>query len=107
MRKHPLHAALLLAAFALAAAAPAQAGDLVGHFGPDEVRLTSQPCTDASTIARIKPEELQAFHRATGLVDGKRFAGCWRNAGSVALIVWEDGDQGAVLFSQLRPALGI
>lgn len=100
--KRTLTACAVLVALGMAAA-PAIAGDLVARQGSDEAVLYEGPCVHEATLAQI-PLQLQGdFHRAAGRFNGQVFTGCWRAQGSVAHLVWEDGDQGIVPFAETRP----
>ena len=89
------------------AAGPAVAGDMIARQGADEVRLFDSPCVSVETMVRIDPQERDQYRKAQGLFQGQRFFGCWRKNGSIAQILWEDGDQGIVPFVELKPLLEI
>ena len=95
---------VLLCAAALAAA-PAMAQDLVARQGNDIVRLADGPCTSEQVLARLQPELQSRFKAARAVVEGRTFEACWRRSGNAALLLYEDGDQGIVPLSDLKPAL--
>lgn len=99
--------AIALLGALLLAGGGAGAKDLVAREGSDEVRLSDEPCTDAATLAQIPPQLHGDFSKASGRMAGQDYQGCWRRAGSAAHIVWQDGDQGLVPFSVLRPAFNL
>ena len=87
------------------AAAPAMAGDLVGRQGGDTVRLADGPCTSERVLGMLEPQLHSQFKAATAVVQGNNFAACWRKTGAVAHLLYEDGDQGIVPMSDLKPEL--
>jgi hypothetical protein len=95
---------VLLCAAALAAA-PAMAQDLVARQGNNIVRLTDGPCTSEPVLARLQPEFRSGFKAALAVVEGRTFEACWRRTGNVAHLLYEDGDQGIVPLSDLKPDL--
>ena len=95
---------VLLCAAALATA-PAMAQDLVARQGNDTVRLADGPCTSEPVLARLRPEIQAQFKAALAVVEGRTFEACWRPAGNVAHLLYEDGDQGLVPLADLKPDL--
>jgi hypothetical protein len=87
------------------AAAPAMAGNLVARQGSDTVRLADEPCTSELVLVRLAPQLHSQFRAALATVEGRTFAGCWRKAGNAAHVLYEDGDQGLVPLSDLKPEL--
>jgi len=87
------------------AAAPALAGNLVAHEGGDTVRLADGPCTSEPVLNLLQPELHADYKAATATVQGRTFAGCWRQAGNVAHLVYEDGDEGIIPIADLKPEL--
>jgi hypothetical protein len=87
------------------AAAPAMAGDLVARQGGDTVRLADGPCTSERVLAMLEPQLHSQFKAATAVVQGNNFAACWRKTGAAAHLLYEDGDQGIVPMSDLKPEL--
>lgn len=87
------------------AAAPAFAQDLVARQGNDTVRLADAPCTSEQVLARIEPALRPKFRAAMAVVEGHSFEACWLSAGDVAHLLYEDGDQGIVPLSDLKPDL--
>lgn len=98
--------ALLLVAVLLAAG-PAVAGDLVARVGNDSVRLTEAPCENAVVLGRLEASQHEDFHAASAVFQGQQFLACWRRMGSVAFLMYEDGDQGLISLQELHPALDI
>jgi hypothetical protein len=87
------------------AAAPALAGDLVGRQGSDTVRLAEGPCTSETVLAQLDPGLHSQYKAASAVVQGQTFTGCWRKAGRVAHLLYEDGDQGIVPMAELKPEM--
>ena len=87
------------------AAAPAMSQDLVARQGNDMVRLADGPCTSKQVLVRLEPKLHSQFRAAMATVEGRTFAACWRKAGGVAHLLYEDGDQGIVPMSDLKPDL--
>ena len=83
----------LLCAAALAAA-PAMAQDLVARQGNDTVRLATRPAPACRCWPACSPEIQSEFKAALAVVEGRTFEACWRPAGNVAHLLYEDGDQG-------------
>jgi len=90
---------------ALAIAAPAMAGDLVARQGEDTIRLIDAPCSSEVVLGKVPPQFHSQFMQATAIVQGHTFAACWRKAGGAAHLIYEDGDQGIVPLSDLKPEL--
>ncbi|HMA08342.1 MAG TPA: hypothetical protein VKP68_10785 [Ramlibacter sp.] len=95
---------VLLCAAALAAA-PAVAQDLVVRQGNDTIRLADAPCTSEQVLARLQPAIQAEFKAALAVVEGRTFEACWRPAGEVVHLLYEDGDQGVVPLADLKPEL--
>lgn len=96
---------ILFLCAALVAAAPAQSQDLVAHQGDDIIRLGDAPCEDQNVLGRV-PKQYQAeFKQASATVSGQNFAACWRKAGQMAHLVYEDGDQGLLPLTDLQAEL--
>ena len=95
---------LILLCAALAAA-PAIAGDLVARQGGDSVRLADAPCTSELVLGQLEPRLQVQYKAAYAIVKGQTFAACWRKSGSVAHLLYEDGDQGIVPMAELKPEL--
>lgn len=87
------------------AAAPAFAADLVARQGSDTVRLADGPCTSETVLALLDPQLRSHYKAATAVVQGRSFSGCWRKTGSVAHLLYEDGDQGIVPMAELKPEM--
>lgn len=87
------------------AAAPAFAGDLVARQGGDTVHLADAPCTSPQVLSRLEPRLQDQFKAATATVQGRTFAACWRLTEAGAHLLYEDGDQGLVPLTELKPEL--
>lgn len=87
------------------AAAPAFADDLIARQGEDSVRLGDAPCTSEQVLVRLQPQTHEDFRAATAVFQGRSFVACWRPVGSMAVLIYEDGDQGIIPLADLRRAL--
>ena len=87
------------------AAAPAIAGDLVARQGSDSVRLAEGPCKVEQVLSQLDPRLQKIYKEATATVQGRTFAACWRMTPNGAHLLYEDGDQGLVPTSDLKPEL--
>ncbi len=87
------------------AAAPAFAQDLVARQGSDSVRLADGPCISKPVLGRLEPALQQDYKAATAVVQGRTFDACWRMTSQGAHLLYEDGDQGLVPTSDLKPEL--
>ena len=87
------------------AAAPAFANDLVARQGGDTIRLVNAACTSEEILARVAPQLRSQFRVALATVDGRNYTACWRMTPGAAHLVYEDGDQGVVPLSALKPQL--
>ena len=86
-------------------AAPVFAEDLVARNGNDTVRLSEGPCTSQLVLGRLEPQLHEHYRTASAVVEGTTFAACWRAVGNAAHLMYEDGDQGIVPLSDLKPEL--
>ena len=97
--------ALILAA--TLAAGPALAA-LVMKAPGAEMRLYDSPCVHAGVLGAIKPEHRKNFKKAGGFVrSGEKFYACWIEHEGHAVVVFEDGDQGAWPLARFRDEPGI
>lgn len=87
------------------AAAPAIAGNLVARQGGDSVRLAEGPCKAQQVLSQLDPQLQEKYKEAIATVQGRTFAACWRMTPNGAHLLYEDGDQGLVPASDLRPEL--
>lgn len=94
--------AAVAAAFAVA---PSFAQDLIARQGDDSVRLSNDTCKSELVLSRIEPGTAEEFHAASAMFQGQRFQACWRMVGNAAYLVYEDGDQGIIPASELKPEL--
>ena len=94
--------AALAAAFAVA---PSFAQNLVARQGDDSVRLSDDSCKSDLVLSRIEPGTADEFHAASAMFQGQRFQACWRLVGNAAYLIYEDGDQGIIPASELKPEL--
>lgn len=88
-----------------AAVAPALADGLVARQGDDSVRLSETACQSELVLARVDPGTAEEYRAATAVFQGQRFVACWRTMGSVAHLVYEDGDQGIIPLQELKREL--
>jgi hypothetical protein len=96
---------LVLCAALAAAAAPVFAQDLVARQGSDAVHLGEGPCTSEPVLKLLDPKVQTKYHAATATVQGRTFAACWAMTPRGAHLMYEDGDQGLVPVSDLKPEL--
>lgn len=100
--KAVLSCAALLAAFA---AAPAFSQVLIARQGDDSVRLSEEACKSDLVLSRLEPGMAGEFHAASAVFQGQRFQACWRMMGNAAYLIYEDGDQGIIPATELKPEL--
>ncbi|MGE4239353.1 hypothetical protein [Ramlibacter sp.] len=96
---------LLCAALAATALAPAFADELVARQGNDSVRLAEQPCTSEQVLGQLPTGLREDYKAASATVDGRSYRACWRPMGGAAHLLYEDGDQGLIPLSDLKPEL--
>ena len=95
----------LLLCAALAAAGPVMSQDLIARQGEDTIRLAEAPCADQGVLGKV-PAQFQAqLMQATAVVHGQTFSACWRKAGEMVHLIYEDGDQGLLQLSDLKAEL--
>lgn len=87
------------------AAGTAFAGDLVARQGGDSVRLAEAPCKVEKVLSQLEPKLQEKYREATATVQGRTFAACWRMTPAGAHLMYEDGDQGLVPTTDLKPEL--
>jgi hypothetical protein len=85
--------------------APSFAQTMVARQGDDSVRLTEDACKSQLVISRLDPGMADEFHAASAVFQGQRFQACWRMMGNAAYLIYEDGDQGVIPASELKPEL--
>lgn len=90
---------------AAVAAAPVFAQDLIARQGGDSVRLSESPCTSDVVLQQLPAHVRADFKTASAVVEGKTFQACWRQAGEAAVLLYEDGDQGVIPMTELKPEL--
>ncbi|MES2632110.1 MAG: hypothetical protein V4669_04015 [Pseudomonadota bacterium] len=95
----------LIICAALAVAAPVMAQNLVARQGDDSIRLADAPCASEVVLEKIPEQFHSQLRQATATVDGHTFSACWRKAGAAAHLIYEDGDQGIVPLSDMKPEL--
>ena len=100
-------AVVICAALAAAtlAAAPSFAQDLIARQGSDSVRLSDDACKSDLVLSRIEPGTANEFHSASADFQGQHFQACWRMVGNAAYLIYEDGDQGIIPATELKPEL--
>lgn len=97
-----------LLALLLLIAPAAFATDLVGRQGNDSIVLSGdKPCASAAVRKQVPAALVDQFRAATATLSGQMFQGCWINRGDTALVLYEDGDKGAIPLSMLKPATEI
>jgi hypothetical protein len=92
-------------AAAAAAASPAFAQELIARQGDDSVRLSDAACKSDLVLARFDKRSADDYRAASAVFQGQRFQACWRMVGNAAHLVYEDGDQGIIPASELKPEL--
>lgn len=80
--------------------------DFVAERGGEKVRLTNKECTHPQVVLRLTPEVAKNFRAASAVVSGQAFQACWHVVGNGAHLVYEDGDEGMVPLSDLKPDFG-
>lgn len=99
-------ALLGLAMILMLLALPAHA-DSEARNGADFVRFTALPCSDAKVQALLRAAGADPtdFRAASAVIGGQMFMACWRPdfQQSTALIMFDDGDTGAVPFAAIKP----
>jgi hypothetical protein len=98
-----MKALVICAAFASVAVAPAFAQELVARQGDDSVRLSDGACKSELVLGRIDPGSAGQYRAASAVFQGQRFTACWRMVGNAAHLVYEDGDQGIIPITELKP----
>lgn len=100
-----MKAVVFCAAFATFAVAPVFAEEtLVARQGDDSVRLSDAACKSELVIARL-PGKADEYRAASAVFQGQRFQACWRMVGGAAHLIYEDGDQGIIPATELKPEL--
>lgn len=93
---------LLILAAALAAG-PAMAADMEARSGSDSVRITDKPCPLVDKLAERVPQGMRGFLRlALTHWQGQDYTACWVPSGSAVILLYEDGDTGAIPISDLK-----
>ncbi|MCE3269824.1 MAG: hypothetical protein K0S57_221 [Ramlibacter sp.] len=100
-----MKAFVICAALATSAVAPAFAQELVARQGDDSVRLSDSACKSELVLGRLEPGVAKQYRSASALFQGQRFVACWRLVGNAAHLVYEDGDQGIIPATELKPDL--
>ena len=100
-----MKALVICAALAATVAAPVFAEELVARQGNDSVRLSDAACKSAQVLARIERGSAEEYRAASAVFQGQNFQACWRMVGNAAHLVYEDGDQGIIPASELKPEL--
>lgn len=81
--------------------------DFVARQGEDSVRFHEKPCTHELVLQRLSPEVVEHFQAATTVIQGQTYQACWRVMGNAAYLIYEDGDQGVIPVSDMKPALEV
>ena len=100
-----MKAFVICAALATSAVAPAFAQELVARQGDDSVRLSDSACQSQLVLGRLEPAVAKQYRAASAVFQGQRFQACWRLVGNAAHLVYEDGDQGIIPATELKPDL--
>jgi len=100
-----MKAVVFCAALAAFAAAPGFAQDLIARQGDDSVRLSEDACRSELVLSRLEPGMHAQFRAASAQFQGQRFQACWRMMGNAAYLIYEDGDQGVIPATELKPEL--
>jgi hypothetical protein len=100
-----MKAVVFCATLAAFTAAPSFAQDLIARQGDDSVRLSEEACKSELVISRLEPGMAEEFHAASAVFQGQRFQACWRMMGNAAYLIYEDGDQGIIPATELKPEL--
>jgi hypothetical protein len=97
----------LILALALALCTPlAYAGDMVAKDGEDTVRLSELPCP--VDVLKVLPQGTRGHYRAAFVqFQGKSYDACWTKYGQSAHLVYPDGDQGLIPFSDFKQDVGV
>lgn len=103
--KKALAAVSIAVALALASCS-ASAQTLIARQGDDSVRLSDQPCVSELVLGRLDPDAAKNYRAAAAVFQGQRYQACWRLVGNAAHLVYEDGDQGIIPATELKPDLG-
>ena len=82
-------------ALALILLAPPVWADRVLRSGPNELRLFDGPCVHGGILGQLRPEYRDKFKKASARVNGKSYYACWIEEDGAAIMLFEDGDQGA------------
>ena len=95
---------VLLCSAALLAAAPAFAEEVVASNGQDSVRLSDAQCSSQKILEQVEPAMRDQLKDASAQIGGQQFQACWIVDGSVAHLVYEDGDEGMVPLGEFHKA---
>jgi hypothetical protein len=87
----------------LCAAGSSFAQVLVARQGDDSVRLTGAECKSQLVLDRLDPSVVSHYRAASAVFQGQSFVACWRLVGNAAHLVYEDGDQGIIPATELKP----
>ena len=80
------------------ASAEAEAWD-----GQNRVRITRSPCSNPLVLRRVPASVAANLFQAWVDFEGVRYTPCWRPSGVIIQLLYEDGDEGAIPASALRP----
>jgi hypothetical protein len=97
----------LLCAALLCAASSVHAQVLVARQGDDSVRLTGAECKSQLVLDRLDPSVAPHYRAASAVFQGQSYVACWRLVGNAAHLVYEDGDQGIIPATHLKPDASI
>lgn len=68
------------------------ARDAVGNTAT----ITDKPCTDPTIMQYVPPQHRDGMKAGSAVVDGKKYAMCWKDMGPGVAIVFPDGDMGRI-----------
>jgi hypothetical protein len=77
---------------------------VVASNGVDSVRLSDGQCSSQKILEQIQSEMRDQLKDATASIGGQSFKACWVVDGSVAHLVYEDGDEGMVPLTEFHKA---
>lgn len=69
------------------------------------IRLADVPCANAGVLEIVPAQFQSEYMQASAVVHGQTFSACWRKAGAMVHLVYEDGDQGLVPLTDLKAEL--
>lgn len=86
----------------LALAENADAQQTARHPDGDTATITDEPCADPGVLAKLPPPMHEQFRAGEATVSGVRYAFCWRDVGASVHMIYPDGDQGIIPWSEFE-----